>query len=263
MLICPKCKSKLNKIDNTYKCSNNHSYDISKYRYVNLLLSKTNAGDDKIMVDARYNFLAKDYYLPLAKSIINILSNYIQKDSLILDGGCGTGYYDSIIKIFYPNIIGYDISKDAITKAARLNKDLLYFVASSNDIPLSNNSIDCILNIFTPTFENEVTRLLKDNGIIIIVAPKDNHLIELKKVIYENAYLNEEEIPSFNNLCLDKSYQSIFDSNLNNEDLENLIKMTPYFYKTSKDNLKKIKNIDSLDVTFAFNIYIYKKRTNY
>ena len=263
MLICPKCKSKLNKVDNTYKCINNHSYDISKYGYVNLLLSKTNAGDDKVMVDARYNFLAKDYYLPLAKSIINILSKYIQKDSLILDGGCGTGYYDSVIKNNYPNMIGYDISKDAITKAAKLNKDLLYFVASSNDIPLSNNSIDCILNIFTPTFETEVTRLLKDNGILIIVTPKDNHLIELKKAIYENAYLNEEEIPSFNNLYLDKSYQSIFNSNLNKEDLDSLIKMTPYFYKTSKDNLEKIKNIDSLNVTFAFNIYIYKKRTNY
>ena len=250
MLVCPKCKSKLDKINNSYKCINNHSYDISKYGYVNLLLSKTNAGDDKMMVDARYNFLSKNYYLPLAKSIINVLSNYIQKDSLILDGGCGTGYYDSVIKATYSHIIGYDISKDAITKAAKLNKDLMYFVASSN-------------NIFTPTFENEVSRLLKDDGILLIVAPKDNHLIELKKAIYENTYLNEENIPSFNNLYLDRCEELISSSKLSKDDLDNLIKMTPYFYKTSKENLDKIKNIDSLNVTFAFNIYIYKKRTNY
>ena len=262
MLICPKCKTKLNKIGNTYKCPNNHSYDISKYGYVNLLLSKTNAGDDRIMVDARYNFLSKEYYLPLAKSINNVLSNYIQKDSFILDGGCGTGYYDSVIKRIYPNIIGYDISKDAITKASKLNKDLIYFVASSNDVPLESNLFDCIINIFTPTFEKEIVRLLKDDGILIIVAPKDNHLIELKKTIYENTYLNEEDIPSFNNLYLDKCVESISKSNLAKEDLDNLIKMTPYFYKTSKENLNKIINIDSLDVTFAFNIYIYKKRTN-
>ena len=30
MLICPICKNKLQKIDNTYKCQNNHSFDISK-----------------------------------------------------------------------------------------------------------------------------------------------------------------------------------------------------------------------------------------
>ena len=262
MLICPKCKEKLNRIDNTYKCINNHSYDISKYGYVNLLLSKTNAGDDKVMVDARYNFLSKDYYLPLASSIINVLSDYINKDSLILDGGCGTGYYDSVIKSTYPNIIGYDISKDAITKAAKLNKDLTYFVASSNDVPLESNLFDCIINIFTPTFEKEIVRLLKDDGILIIVSPKNNHLIELKKSIYKNAYLNEEDIPSFNNLYLDKCVESISKSNLSKEDLDNLIKMTPYFYKTSKDNLDKINSIDCLDVTFAFNIYIYRKRTN-
>ena len=44
-MLCPKCRLPLTKLDRTYKCSNNHSYDISKYGYVNLLLSKTNCGD--------------------------------------------------------------------------------------------------------------------------------------------------------------------------------------------------------------------------
>ena len=263
MLICPKCKAKLNKMDNTYKCPNNHSYDISKYGYVNLLLSKTNAGDSKLMVDARCAFLEKGYYLPLAKKLTDLLSTYINKDSIILDGGCGSGYYDSVIKNTYPNIIGYDISKDAVTKAAKLNKDLLYFVASSNDIPLESASIDCIINIFTPTFANECARLLHDDGILIIVSPKDDHLIELKKFIYEDAYLNEENIPVFNSFDLVESIECISQSDLNKVDLDNLIKMTPYFYKTSKENLDKVNNVNTLNITFAFNIYIYKKRTNY
>ena len=37
-----ECKNKLERINNTYKCVNNHSYDISRDGYVNLLINQTN-----------------------------------------------------------------------------------------------------------------------------------------------------------------------------------------------------------------------------
>ncbi|MBO7536392.1 MAG: hypothetical protein J6T34_04575, partial [Bacilli bacterium] len=78
-----------------------------------------------------------------------------------------------------------------------------------------------------------------------------------------DAYLNEENIPVFNSFDLVESIECISQSDLNKVDLDNLIKMTPYFYKTSKENLDKVNNVNTLNITFAFNIYIYKKRTNY
>ena len=54
MFICPICKSKLNIDGKTYRCENNHSFDIAKQGYVNLLpvnkKHSDNPGDSKDMV---------------------------------------------------------------------------------------------------------------------------------------------------------------------------------------------------------------------
>ena len=262
MLICPKCKSPLNKYDNTYKCSNNHSYDISKHGYVNLLISKTGAGDSKEMVNARKQFLDKGYYQKLALKIGDIIKKDIHDEDYLLDNGCGTGYYDYIIKQNHKNIIGLDISKFAIEKASKFNPDLKYIVASSNDIPLNDKSIFCIINIFSPTFAKENNRVLKDDGLLIVVLPAKKHLLELKDVIYDNPYLNEEEIPNYEYFFLHNKETIMFNENLNYEDIINLLNMTPYIHKTSINDLNKINNIDKLNITFSFNIFMYKKNTN-
>ena len=259
MLICPKCKLKLVKIDNTYKCPNNHSYDIAKGGYVNLLISRTNSGDCKEMVDARNNFLNKCYYQPLALKICEILASYLYPNDYILDGGCGSGYYDSIIKLKYPNIIGFDISKDAIIKTTKNNIDLDYFVASGNNIPIEDNCISCVLNIFAPTFASESFRVLKNDGILIVVLPGEDHLIELKQSIYDNPYQNQVSVPSFDGFKIDKSFDLTFKKEIPNEDLINVSKMTPYFYKTKKESFDNLLKIDKLDMTISFKIYVYKK----
>ena len=38
-LKCPVCQNNLVKINNTYKCEKNHSYDISSKGYTNMLLA--------------------------------------------------------------------------------------------------------------------------------------------------------------------------------------------------------------------------------
>ena len=108
-MICPNCKQKLIKIDNSYKCSNKHSFDISKQGYVNLLLNSKNSGDNKEMINARYEFLKKGYFDNLLTSISSIIKSL--NITNILDIGCGEGYYDRGIKEqTNVNITGLDIS---------------------------------------------------------------------------------------------------------------------------------------------------------
>ncbi len=38
MIICPICRDKLIKENRSYKCKNNHTFDISKWGHINLLL---------------------------------------------------------------------------------------------------------------------------------------------------------------------------------------------------------------------------------
>ena len=156
-MICPNCKNKLQKIDNSFKCINNHCFDISKQGYVNLLLNSKNSGDNKEMINSRHKFLNKGYFEILLKEIITILKT-IKIDN-ILDIGCGEGYYDRGIKQFINvEITGLDISKEACLKASKLSKDIMYVVGSSNEIPFEDNEFDLILNIFAPHEEKEFSR---------------------------------------------------------------------------------------------------------
>ena len=51
MIICPICKEKLEREGKSYRCINNHSFDISKSGHINLLIDNKKhskmPGDDK------------------------------------------------------------------------------------------------------------------------------------------------------------------------------------------------------------------------
>ena len=251
MLICPICKKELSKIDNSYKCINNHSFDINKKGYTNLLLNHPNSGDNKDMVNARLTFLNKGYYNPLKEEINKLIID--SKKEKVLDLGCGVGYYTNELK---NKIYGIDISKEAIIKASQ-NKNNLYFVASANNIPFEKNSFDIVLSIFAPIFESEIIRILNDSGLLIIVTPGIYHLIELKELLYSNPYLNNEKNQKLTGFSLFTKSELKYQKNILKEDIINLVKMTPYFYKTNKDDLLKIQK--DLSITIDFNIEVYKK----
>ena len=56
-ILCPNCNNILERCDNTYKCKNNHSFDIAKGDYINLILanqkkSKSHSQDQKIQTES-------------------------------------------------------------------------------------------------------------------------------------------------------------------------------------------------------------------
>lgn len=257
---CPKCFNQLIKENNSYKCMNKHCYDISKEGYINLLLSKTNAGDNKDLIEGRINFLSKDFYYPLVNKIVEILNEKFNDSSFNLcDCGCGIGYYSKKINEANNNadLYGIDISKDAIKYAAKNDKKSLYVVASNQHIPFENNYFDVLLHIFSPIFEDEAYRIIKTNGILIVVTPGKEHLYELKQKLYSNPYYNKIEDQNYkfftNKITTNLNYQI----SLNLSDFHNLIKMTPYYYKTKKEDIEKIKFEGSTSVTVDFIISIF------
>ena len=90
--ICPVCGVPLVKTDKVMRCENNHSYDISSKGYVNLLgPGKSVRGDDADMVAARRRFLNSGSYDALRGGICKVLEKI--PFELLLDAGCGEGYY--------------------------------------------------------------------------------------------------------------------------------------------------------------------------
>ena len=265
-ILCPNCKNILERCDNTYKCKNNHSFDIAKGDYINLILANQkmskSPGDNAEMVKARQEFLGKGYYEPLSEEINKIISQGKFKN--ILDIGCCEGYYTHRLDklLIYPHeIIGLDISKDSIRLASRKDDNCMYLVASCRELPIGDKSVDVIINNFAPHNEDEFNRVLTDDGIIIKVTPAQKHLLGLKEKLFDNVILKESSEP-LKDLQLVKDYVLDYNISVVGEDILNLLKMTPFYYKSNFDCQNKLKGIDSLDTKVAFNIRIYKKINN-
>lgn len=259
---CPICNEKLVKIDNVYRCINRHNYDISKEGYINLLKKQGGKefGDSKEMIRARREFFLKDYYSILKEELLNIIKEF--KPNTLLDLGSGEGYYTNYFKDkLNIDITGIDISKEGIKISAKQNKNVNYIVSSIQDIPLFDNSIDLAINNFTPIDVNEITRVLKKDGILITTKVGKNHLIELKEKLYDDVYLNDNEAIDDSRLILLNSKTLTFRINIdNNEDIKSLFYMTPYSHHTSLESKQRLNNIDKLSITCEFNIDIYKNK---
>lgn len=258
-MICPKCASKLIKNEKSFVCENRHSYDIAKQGYVNLMLQGSVHGDSKEMVVARHRFLNHGYYACLRDKLNEILETI--KPTMLVDLGCGEGYYTSTMALSAENSVGIDLSKDALKIAARSDSKSQYVVASIFRLPIETNSVDCITNIFAPTPIDECKRILKEDGIYIRVTPHVFHLYEFKEKLYQEVYKNQIE------LIEDREFQLVKQIKVeekieidNNEDIQALFMMTPYYWKSSKEVSQKVSSMQELSTTIAFDIQVYQRK---
>ncbi|MBQ8016309.1 MAG: methyltransferase domain-containing protein [Clostridia bacterium] len=268
--ICPVCSKELSEHEKLYKCKNGHCFDKSKFGYVNLLQSQKSSakrhGDDRLMVRARRDFLDAGCYGFLRDALCEICEKYLPCGGDVLDAGCGECYYSAGLKQYYAEkgetvfVAGVDISKDALEYASKRKSGIPLAVASLFDLPFADGSFDAVLNIFSPEADDEFCRVLKTGGYLIKIIPLEDHLLGLKAAIYEKPYLNDvpaEELENFN--CI-KTNQVKTNLYLNsNELIQNLFKMTPYYYKTGVEDQQKINSLDHLETQAEFEIRVYRK----
>lgn len=261
--ICPVCGKPLKQNEKAFVCENGHLFDIAKKGYVNLLMSNSSKqhGDTKQMLKARERFLSAGYYKPLSDKIYGMCLNLHGETHTVLDCGCGEGYYTESAKNALPNadIFAIDVSKDALILAKKRISKLRCAVASSFALPLDDDSMDLVLNIFSPLAGEEFLRVVKKGGYWVRIIPLENHLWELKQAVYERPYKNEVKSPNIAGFSLQNSEKLEYKISADNETLQNLFTMTPYFIKTSEKDKQKLADIKELDITVQFGILLYKK----
>ncbi len=265
--ICPLCGDILLRENKSLKCGKGHCFDISSSGYVNLLTKsgKKGHGDDKKMVRARRDFLSKGYYSHLKEELQNVVGGIIKKDCVLLDSGCGEGYYtrgfsDIIKENKESEIYGIDVSKEALRLAAKLCPEVQFAVSSAYCLPFENESLDIITTVFAPMAVSEFQRTLKQKGYFINAIPLEKHLYGLKKAVYKNPYFNKPENTELNGFELVKSAEVKKELTITGtEDIKNLFMMTPYYYKTSAEDQDKLEKLDRLITETEFLILVYRK----
>ena len=269
IFICPVCGEKLEISGKSYICTKRHTFDMAKSGYVNLLPTNNSGsvhGDNKLMLRARREFLEKGYYMPLCDAVCSSVAKYCHNGSIILDAGCGEGYYTTAVEAISDqseiavDMYGIDISKDAVDMAAKRKSGVNFAAASVFHIPVMTESCDILLTMFAPYCGEEYCRVLKKDGIMIMVIPSENHLWELKSKIYDTPYKNEVKNYQLEGFEFIDSEKIRYTMEIpENSDILSLFSMTPYYYKTGKIEQQRLNELKSLVTQADFELLTYKK----
>lgn len=255
--ICPYCKNSLELNVTSLKCHNNHTFDLTKKGTINFIAS-TRIKESKIynekLFTCRRKFIQKGYYEEIYNIIAETINSLNLNNLSILDLGCGEGTHTINIlnKISGNyNYCAFDYSKSAINLTSDYNStNRFYFDGDVNNIPITTNSIDVIIDFLSPYSESEVKRVLKKGGMFIKVAPNKDYLLELRQALGLNEYQKQVEVidnlaKHFKNIST-KTYTKSFA--ISKEDQDNLIGMTP---------INTIQNSPEIpSITIDLNIYI-------
>lgn len=260
-LTCPLCHNLLRLDTKEAYCINNHHFDRSKAGYFNLLISnRKNHGDNKAMISSRNRFLNQGYYEFLVQQCVQLLKPY--NPSSMIDVGCGQGYYTQRVSetLSIWDCLGIDLSKEAIIKASKNSKTIQYVIASIASCPVMDQSYDVLLNMFAPKFIEECVRVVKDSKYLLFIDVGPNHLLEMKRELYQKVNMNQLEPIDHEKLVKIDEKLISSKAKVKRKDLQDLLAMTPYQYKTSPQSIDKFLRLQELAITFEFVIRLYQKK---
>ena len=270
LFVCPLCGGALTRREGSYLCPAGHCFDIAREGYTYLLpvnqRHSKSPGDDKAMAAARSAFLSKDYYAPLRDALCQLSVSLTGPAPAVLDSGCGEGYYTAAIYRALcgagksPRVAGTDISKFILRLAAKREKQVEFAVASCYHLPFADETADLLLDCFSPLAIDEFRRVLKPGGHFLYVVPGADHLWELKRVLYDAPYPNEEKETPYEGFTYEAIVPVDFTLHLANQaDIQSLFRMTPYCWKTPKAGVERMEALENLDCQASFRIHIFKK----
>lgn len=259
--LCPVCGKPLTTGKPAWKCENNHSFDVARQGYVNLLpvtqKHSLHPGDTAAMVAARRDFLNAGYYAPIAEKLRELAAEYAPHAQSVLDAGCGEGYYLS--KLDTRERWGVDISKDAVRYAAARVKNAGFLAATAAHLPFPDASFDCVLSMFALTAAAEFARVLKDGGVFLQVLAGENHLSALKAIIYPTLLKKEKTLhPQLDGFTLLHEETLSFAFTLETQEMvQNLLSMTPHVWRISREGADALSQVSRLSdrAEVVFNVY--------
>ena len=169
------------------------------------------------MVKASKSILKNDYerMVPEFHRGSNIYGEHIVRyysaqtlveNKIVLDIASGSGYGTKLLSEKAKKVYGIDVSSDSV-EYARQNyhaKNVKYIVGDGESISLKDNSVDVVVTFETiehikdyKTFLQEISRVLKPDGLLLISTPNDLEFAE-----GNHFHLHEFEYEELKNLLL-------------------------------------------------------------
>ena len=269
-LRCPICRAAMeSKESGSLVClgARTHCFDFGASGYVNLSRPGQSGGGDSMQaVRARSQFLNLEHYRPVADGICSLLGKHVPFDgALVLDAGCGEGYYSSCIAGAGYATMGVDLSKHAVDAAAKRavavgQTNAFFAVSSVYELPVADGSVSALTNVFAPCAEEEYVRVLRDGGILLVAHAGEDHLMGLKRVLYEETHGNSVRADLPQGLEQIAELRVRYRIEVTGKDaIANLFAMTPYYWRTSPEDAAKLTEMERLETEVDVLLTVYRK----
>ncbi len=224
-------------------------------------------GDTRDMARARRRFLGRGHYDPLAGRIRDRVLGHVNgrdgapgRPPAVAEAGCGEGFYIGAVADGLPDgsdLFGFDVSKDALRLAARTHPRVTFAV---NDVKhrlcLADSSLDALLDIFAPRNAAEFGRVLRPDGLLLVVIPGDRHLGQLRQRLplldiqpEKRERTLDQLAPSFEP---DREESLDYDVELAGADVVDVVRMSPSAFHLDDDGLAAAERLGGVTVTLSF-----------
>lgn len=265
ILACPVCHEPLTVADRVATCPNRHSFDQARDGHFHLLTPgksrQRQQGDDADMVAARRAFLDRGHYRALSQGLADWMGE-LQPGSW-LDVGCGEGSFTGPMmdalppgdgpERYDPRFVAFDISRPAMKLTARRVPRAVSVVASVNDLPVLDGSVELISSIMSPMHEGEFARALAPGGKVLLVTPGASHLEQLRAQLYADYRPHDEDVLLAHSWPVIEQRRFTDRVHLaSNDEIMQVWGMTPYRWNAPVEGVARISELTELDVTVHF-----------
>lgn len=262
---CPICGTRMKMTKSgRFICKKEHTFDVSKKGYINLINESKKTNYDKELFASRKEILNQGFYEPIADEIKKIVVEFGESQKLermnLLDVGCGEGYYSfHLSKLDNLNIFAFDISKEAIALATDYSGEINWSIADLANLPFKERSMDILLDVLTPANYKEFKRVLKNQGILIKVIPGDDYLKEVRELVSDQlkskSYSNRDTVDyTQEHLRILGKRKICYQMPVTRHQVEDFVRMTPMTSQVEIEGLRleKIKEITvSMEIIYG------------
>lgn len=275
-LICPICRGELIAADNALRCASGHSYDVARSGYVNLhrpgIKSNARSGDPDDMVKARRAFLSRGFYDGYVREAASVCSRAAggKKPHTFVDAACGEGHHTLILRdeLSPESTIGIDAAKNAAdlaqkaANAARRGEpggEVRFIAGNIFDMPLADSCADVVSVLFAPIPFDEARRVLRQGGLLLVCSAGREHLIELRRLIYDEVRYKDETLFEPEGFALAARENASYVADLDKEALRDLFAMTPFCRRAGEAARRKIDASDGSPMTVSVDCAVFMK----
>ncbi|MGC6769909.1 methyltransferase domain-containing protein [Enterococcus sp. LJL51] len=257
---CPLCHEATDVNDYTLTCRKNHQFELSKKGTLYFLKTHTQTEYNQKMFSHRQAMIKSGMY----KNMLAAVLPQTAEGKVILDVGCGEGSFLSELAFLgmEGTKIGFDISKEGVYLASNQPIDAFWCAADLTNLPFADQSVDCILNIFSPSHYGEFQRVLTPKGRVIKIIPEEGYLKELRAGFFpedleKQHYSNLKVVEKFSQsmkLIENQRITTIFD--VPQERRLDLLEMSPLEWQATTERKAQLQENPLEEITVDLRMLI-------